>query len=361
MSIPKTMRAVVVYGPKDYRLEEKPVPKIGPEEILVKVLATGICASDVKTFYGFRVWGSEEIPPYIETPVIPGHEFVGEIVALGEGATEKHGVTIGDMVVSEQIIPCGQCKHCKSGRYWLCEPHFIYGFKKDKAEGSWAQYMKFPANSIVYKVPKDLKPEIAVTIEPLACAIHAVERADIKFGDIVVIGGMGPIGLFMLQAAKMKNPDMLIALDLNSQRLEVAKNLGADIALNPSTEDVTTKVMKLTDGYGCDVYIEASGANQSIRQGLQMIRKGGNLVIFGVYPDPISLDWSVVGDVKELNIFGAHLGPYCYPKAIKYLQNGKIKAEPIVTHKLPLEDYLKGIEMVHKGKESIKVVLLPNM
>ncbi|HEW93053.1 MAG TPA: erythritol/L-threitol dehydrogenase [Thermotogaceae bacterium] len=361
MGIPKMMKAVVVYGPKDYRFEERPVPEVGFGEVLVKVLATGICASDVKTFYGFRVWGSEEIPPYIETPVIPGHEFVGEVVALGENADEIHNVEIGDMVVSEQIIPCGKCKHCKSGRYWLCEPHHIYGFKKDKAEGSWAQYMKFPSNSIIYKVPRSIKPEYAATIEPLACAIHAVERANIDFGDVVVIGGMGPIGLFMLQAAKMKNPDLLIALDLNPHRLEIAKNLGADIAMNPSEEDVISKVIKLTDGYGCDVYIEASGANPSIKQGLQMVRKGGNLVIFGVYPGPTSLDWSVVGDVKELNIFGAHLGPYCYPKAIKYLQNGKIKAEPIVTHKLPLEEYLKGIEMVHEGKESIKVILLPNV
>ena len=360
VKIPKTMKAVVVYGPQDYRLEERPVPSIGPGEVLVKILATGICASDVKTFYGFRVWGSEDIPPYIETPVIPGHEFIGEVVALGEGAGEKFGIEIGDHAIAEQIVPCGKCMHCRNGRYWLCERHDIFGFKKGRAEGSWAQYMKYPAGAIVHKVPKDIKPEIAATVEPLACAIHAVERARIELGDVVVIGGMGPIGLFMLQIAKLKTPDVLIAIDPKPNRLKVAKELGADITMNPSEVDVVKEVLKLTNQYGCDIYIEASGAGESIKQGLRMVRKGGTVVIFGVYPGPTSVDWSVVGDVKELNIYGAHLGPYAYPKAIKYLKEGKIKAEPIVTHKFSLEDYMKGIEMVHEGKESIKVILLPN-
>ncbi|MCX7845971.1 MAG: alcohol dehydrogenase catalytic domain-containing protein [Dictyoglomaceae bacterium] len=353
------MKAVVVYGPFDYRLEERPIPKIGKEEVLVKVLATGICASDVKTYYGFRVWGTEDIPAYIQAPVIPGHEFVGEVVELGEGAKEKYGLDIEDMVVSEQIIPCGKCRFCKEGKYWMCQQHDIYGFIKEKAEGSWAQFMKYPANAINHKVPKSIKPEYAATIEPLACAIHAVERGNIQLGDVVVIAGMGPIGLFMLQVAKLKGPDLVIAIDLKSYRLEIAKKLGADIVINPLEEDAVQRVFNLTEGYGCDVYIEASGSKSAIIQGLKMIRRLGTFVEFGVHSEPVCVDWSVIGDVKELNIYGAHLGPYCYPKAIKYLEEGKVRADLIVTHTLPLENFKEGIELVHEGDKSLKVILIP--
>ncbi|WP_324716587.1 alcohol dehydrogenase catalytic domain-containing protein [Carboxydochorda subterranea] len=360
MASAKTMDAVVVHGPRDYRWESRPVPEVGPGEVLVKVLATGICASDVKTFYGARVWGSDDIPAYIEAPVIPGHEFIGQVVALGEGAGEKYGVQVGDLAVSEQIVPCGRCRFCRRGQYWMCQRHDIYGFKKDRAEGSWAQYMKYPANSLVYKVPSDMRPEVAATIEPLACAIHAVERGDIQLGDVVVIAGMGPIGLFMLQVARMKGPGLLIAVDPKPHRLEVARQLGADLVLDPAAEDAVKAVLDRTDGYGCDVYIEASGAGAAIPQGLQMLRRLGTFVEFSVHAGPVAVDWSVIGDVKELNVHGSHLGPYAYPKAIQYLHTGKVTADPIVTHRLPLRQYLQGIEMVHEGNESIKVVLIPD-
>ena len=116
MPLPKTMKAVVVHGIEDYRLEERPVPQVGPGEVLVRIRATGVCASDVKTYHGAdRVWGSEQIEPYIETPVTPGHEFVGEVAALGEGAEEKYGLALGDLAVSEQIVPCWQCRFCQRG------------------------------------------------------------------------------------------------------------------------------------------------------------------------------------------------------------------------------------------------------
>ncbi|MCS7222548.1 MAG: alcohol dehydrogenase catalytic domain-containing protein [Anaerolineae bacterium] len=359
MGIPKTMKAVRVHGIQDYRLEEVPVPPIGPGEVLIRVLATGICASDVKTFYGARVWGSEEIAPYIEVPVTPGHEFVGQVVALGEGAAEKYGLAIGDMAVSEQIVPCWQCRFCRRGQYWMCQRHDIYGFKKDRAEGAWAEYMRFPANAINHKVPSDLLPEHAALIEPLACAIHAVERGNIQLGDVVVIAGMGPIGLCMLQVAKQKGPGMLIALDAKPKRLMMAKELGADLAIDVTQGDAVQRVLDLTDGYGCDVYIEATGAGAAVAQGLQMIRRLGTFVEFSVHAGPVAVDWSIIGDVKELNIHGAHLGPYCYPLAIEYLRKGVVDGEALVTHRLPLDRFAEGLELAHCGDESIKVVLIP--
>jgi threonine dehydrogenase-like Zn-dependent dehydrogenase len=353
------MKAVRVHGIQDYRLEEVPVPQIGPGEVLIRVLATGICASDVKTFHGARVWGSEEIAPYIEVPVTPGHEFVGQVVALGEGAAEKYGLAIGDMAVSEQIVPCWQCRFCKRGQYWMCQRHDIYGFKKDRAEGAWAEYMRFPANAINHKVPSDLLPEHAALIEPLACAIHAVERGNIQLGDVVVIAGMGPIGLCMLQVAKQKGPGMLIALDAKPKRLAMAKELGADLAIDVTQGNAVQQVLDLTDGYGCDVYIEATGAGPAVAQGLQMIRRLGTFVEFSVHAGPVAVDWSIIGDVKELNIHGSHLGPYCYPLAIEYLRKGIVNGEALVTHRLPLNKFAEGLELAHRGDESIKVVLIP--
>jgi threonine dehydrogenase-like Zn-dependent dehydrogenase len=359
MPLPSTMLAVRVYGPQDYRLEEVPVPQIGPGEVLVKVLASGICASDVKTYHGARVWGSAEIAPYITVPVTPGHEFVGEVVALGEGAAEKYGLAVGDRAVSEQIVPCWQCRFCRRGQYWMCQRHDIYGFKKERAEGSWATYMRFPAGAINHKVPTDLPPHQAALIEPMACAIHAVERAEIQLGDVVAIAGMGPIGLGMLQVARLRGPGLLIALDMKPFRLELAKKLGADLAIDVSRGDAVQQVLDLTEGYGCDVYIEATGAGPAVNQGLQMLRRLGTFVEFSVHAGPVAVDWSIIGDVKELNIHGAHLGPYAYPLAIDYLRRGVIDGAALVTHRLPLERFAEGLEIAHQGDTSIKVVLEP--
>jgi threonine dehydrogenase-like Zn-dependent dehydrogenase len=360
MGLPKTMQAVRVYGIQDYRLEQVPVPEIGPGEVLARVLATGVCASDAKTHLGAaRVWGGDQMAPYIQTPVIPGHEFVAQVVALGDGAAEKYDLAVGDLTISEQIIPCWHCRFCRRGQYWMCQRHDIYGFIKDRAEGSWAEYMRFPAGALNYKVPADIQPVHAALVEPLACAIHAVERGDIQLGDVVVIAGMGPIGMCMLQIARLKHPGLLIALDLQADRLALARELGADLALNPREEDVVARVLELTGGYGCDVYIEASGAGAAVRQGLEMIRKLGTLVEFSVHGSPVSIDWSIIGDAKELNIHGAHLGPYCYPRAIQYIRDGTIAANKIVTHTLKLSEFERGLNLVHDQGDSLKVVLVP--
>ncbi len=240
----------------------------------------------------------------------------------------------------------------------MCQIHNIYGFRQ-KTFGAMAEYMKFPADALNYKVPKAVKPEEAVYIEPLACAIHATQRGDIEFGDTVVIAGCGPLGLGMVATAKLKNPGCLVAIDLKDFRLEVATQCGADVLLNPARVDVIDEVRKQTDGYGCDVYIEATGHPAAIDQGLHMIRKLGTFVEFSVMREPVMADWTIIGDTKELNIHGAHLGPYCYPLAIDMLAKKKIPVESIVTHQIPLEDYTEGFNLASSGKVSIKVMLVP--
>jgi threonine dehydrogenase-like Zn-dependent dehydrogenase len=358
--LPKTMQAVVCYGAGDYRLEAWQVPEPGPEEVVIRVKAAGICASDIKCYLGGPLfWGDEHREGYCQAPVIPGHEFVGEVVALGQGAGEKYGLALGDLAVSEQIVPCWQCRFCKRGQYWMCQlKHDVYGFRQ-RTFGAMAEYMRFPAEALNYKVPASIPIEHAVYIEPLACAIHAVQRGNIEFQDVVVIAGAGPLGLGMIASARLKHPRLLIALDLNDRRLEVAQACGADLGLNPSQVDVIDEVRKLTEGYGCDVYIEATGHPSAVEQGLHMIRKLGTFVEFSVMREPVTVDWTIIGDTKELNIHGAHLSPYCYPVAIDMLQKGLLPMEHIVTHQLPLASYQEGLDMVVSGERSIKVTLLP--
>ena len=367
------MKAVVCHGVRDYRLEERPVPKAGPGEVVIKVHDCGICASDIKCYTGAPLFWGDDVrngvspsccpataarPPYVDGPVVPGHEFTGEVVALGEGASDKHGVAMGDRVVAEQIVPCGQCRYCGTGLYWLCIQANIFGFKK-RVHGGMAEYMKLPANALVYKVPERVSPMHAALIEPLACALHAVERGEIKLGDVVVQVGCGTLGLCMVAAERLKNPGLLIALDLMDSRLDLAKRFGADLTFNPTKEDVVQRVRDATGGYGCDVLIEATGNAEAIAPALHMIRKMGTFVEFSVMRELTTVDWTIIGDGKELNIHGAHLGPYCFPIAIDYLNRGLFNLEPIVTHQFPLADFEKGLHAVEKPADSIKVLLKP--
>lgn len=359
ITLPRSMTVVMAHGPGDYRLEERPVPRAGPGEVVVKVKSTGICASDIKCYTGAPMfWGDKDREGYCQPPVTPGHEFVGEVVALGGGAGEQYGLAIGDHAISEQIVPCGQCRYCRRGQYWMCAVHDIYGFRQ-KTFGSWAEYMLFPAGALNYKVPKSIPLHHAVFIEPLACSIHAVERGEIQYQDTVVIAGCGPLGLGMVAAARLKGPACIIALDLNDDRLEVAKTCGADIGINPQKEDAVQKVRDLTEGYGCDVYIEATGAPAAVEQGLNMIRKLGTFVEFSVMREKVTVDWTIIGDSKELNIHGAHLGPYCYPVAIRMIEQKLLPMDQIVTHRLPLKEFQSGLDKVVSGLTSVKVTLEP--
>jgi len=353
------MRAVVTHGPHDYRLEETPVPTPGPGEVLTKVEACGVCASDVKCYKGADMfWGGGGQPRYVDAPVVAGHEFIGRVVALGPGAGERHGVAVGDRVISEQIVPCWECRYCRRGQYWMCEVHNIYGFQK-VVNGGMAEYMLYPAGALVYRVPDELPVELAVLVEPLSCSIHAVERGRIEFGDVVVISGAGPLGLGMVGAARLKNPGALVVLDMLDSRLELARRIGAGRTINPGKEDAVALVKEMTDGYGCDVYIEAASNPASVIQGLAMVRKLGRFVEFSVFNEAVTVDWSIIGDRKELDVYGAHLGPHAYPLAIDFLSRGKINMAGVVTHQLPLDEFQRGIDMVASGRDSIKVILRP--
>ena len=186
--------------------------------------------------------------------------------------------------------------------------------------------------------------EQALLIEPYGCSKHAVDRANITNEDVVVISGAGTLGLGMITYARMKNPKLLIALDMQEKRLKKAKEFGADLIFNPGTCDIDAEIKRITDSYGCDVYIEATGNPASVIQGLTIIRKLGRFVEFSVFGKETTVDWSIIGDRKELDILGSHLSPYAYPFVIENIMKGKLKTEGVVSSMFELEEWEKAFE-----------------
>lgn len=357
-----TMLAVVCHGPRDYRLERVPRPRAGPHELVIRVASCGICAGDCKCWAGApRFWGDPDKgrPAYVRPPVIAGHEFWGHVVEAGEGAQDHHGVQVGDRVIAEQIVPCHICRYCKTGFRWMCEVHDVYGFQGQVADGGMSEYMRLSARAVVHRIPESVAFEDAAITEPLSCAIHAVNRGDIQLDDVVVIAGAGTLGLLMTQVAQLKTPRKLVVIDLEDKRLALARRYGADVVINPAREDARTIVRALTGGYGCDVYIETTGVPAGVTQGLELIRKLGRFVEFSVFGRDTTVDWSIIGEEKELDLRGAHLSAYCYPVAIDLLARGLVTSEGIVTHRYALSEWDQAIGLAD-SMDSIKVLLLPH-
>lgn len=330
MEIPKTMKALVAYDKGDYRYEPAyPTPDCGDDDIIIKTEGCGICAGDLKCYQGNSTWGDETHKKWVRPPFMPGHEFLGHIVKMGINVSDYK---IGERIIAEQIVPCGKCKFCKTGRYWMCQPHATFGFQKEN-NGGMAEYVRYPKTAVIHRVPDDLPLEKALLIEPYSCSKHAVDRANMSVEDVVVISGAGTLGLGMVTYAHRIRPAKLVVLDMKDERLEKAKEFGADIVINPSKENAIEKISDLTDGYGCDIYIEATGHPSSVVQGLQVIRKLGTFVEFGVFAESTNVDWTLIGDNKELNVLGSHLSPYCYPYVIENIHNGNLKTDGIVSNR----------------------------
>ncbi|MDD3339825.1 MAG: alcohol dehydrogenase catalytic domain-containing protein [Lachnospiraceae bacterium] len=349
------MKAVVSYAPYDNRYEDYPKPVIGEGEILLKVKGCGICAGDVKAYHGgIRIWGTSEADRYIEAPCIGGHEFYGEVVELGAGVTEYE---IGDLLVSEQIVPCNECEYCKKGIYWMCTRSAVFGFKQ-YANGGFAEYIRLDKNCINHRVPKEFTPEQSVLIEPIACGMHAVERAQIQHSDVVVIAGLGAIGTSMVNIASLYLPKMVIGIDVRENRLEMGKKYGADVVLNPMTCNVAEEIKKLTGGLGCDVYIEASGSPKSVTQGMDSLKNLGRYVQMGVFAEEVKADWNTIGDGKELTIIGSHLSGLTYDSVINGIKSGEIKTEGLISHKFKLEDWEEAFKTT-ESPNAMKIMLEP--
>jgi len=354
-SIPKTMKALVAYSKDKYVFENAyPTPVCGDDDIIIKTEACGVCAGDIKCKSGAAMfWGDDIQPSWVKPPFIPGHEFFGRIVQKGKNVKEYE---LGDRIIADQIVPCGKCRFCKDGHYWMCQPHNIFGFQTEN-NGGMAEYVRYPKTCVISRIPDNMTVKQALLIEPYGCSKHAVDRANITNEDVVVIAGAGTLGLGMITYARMKNPKKLIVLDMIEKRLEKAKEFGADLVMNPKNTDIMKEIMNLTDGYGCDIYIEATGHPNSVIQGLSIIRKLGRFVEFSVFNASTTVDWSIIGDRKELDILGSHLSPYAYPFVIENIINGKLKTEGVVSKTFPIEQWEEAFEHATGKYGDFKVAL----
>ena len=351
-TLPKTMRAIRChgFGGQHKFHNDVPVPNPGPGQVLVKVNASGICAADRAMWTGNAPWG-------LSFPFTPGHEFTGTVVALGDGADVLHGLAVGERTVAELNVTHGDDFFRQRGLYHLTDTMDVMGATLD---GGWAEYMLYPENAVIYKVPDSLSNAAACYVEPLANAIHGVQRANIQFDDVVVVAGAGPIGMGMIQAARLKTPRKLILVNPGQAKRDAALNLGADLAFAPDDPALQETIMDLTAGRGCDVFLEASGRTEAFQLGLDLIRKAGTIVVFGVYKDKAKVDLNIFGEFKELNILGGHLAPFTYSTALDLMARGLIDGDICVTNSYELEDFKAALDSKPAdGELQIKVVFEP--
>jgi len=260
--------------------------------------------------------------------------------------------------VAELNVTHGNDFFRQRGLYHLTDTMDVLGATLD---GGWADYMIYPANAVVYRVPDAVSDAAACYVEPLANAIHGVQRADIQFDDVVVVAGAGPIGMGMVQAARLKTPRQLILVNPGKAKRDFALQNGADLAFAPDDPALKQAIGDLTGGRGCDVFLEASGQTSAFNMGLELIRKAGRLVVFGVYKSPATVDLNIFGEFKELDIRGGHLAPFTYGTTLDLLARGLINGAGCVTQTYDLAEYEAALDRTPvPGELQIKVAFAMN-
>ena len=337
------MKVAKWYNNQDIRIEEVPTPTPGPDEMLVKVISCGICGSDIVEWY--------RLP---RAPLVPGHEIGAEVVEVGK-AVKKFNP--GDRVFIAPKVPCMQCEYCKNGHYPACTSI------KERLPGGFAEYVLVP-NTLVangaYRLPDSISYDQSTFIEPLACVVRAQKLAGVQQGQALVVFGCGMSGLLHIKLAKASNCQV-IATDVNARRLELAAGLNADITID-ATENVAQRLLDANDRKA-DVVILCTSAMSAVDQAWKCVDKGGVIVFFAVPgPDkqitvPLNDFWT-----KEIQILTSY---YCGPPdildAIDLIESETVKVDDLITHRLPLKDITRGFELVLDGKESIKVIIKPNL
>jgi L-iditol 2-dehydrogenase len=342
------MKAALLYGVKDLRVEDVAVPVVGAGEVLVRVKGATTCGTDLKIFQRGYV---EKI---IKLPTIFGHEWAGEVVEVGEGLEWPRN---GMRVRAGNSAPCLHCAMCQMGKYNLCE-NMIWLW------GAYAEYVKVPARMVLVntqEIPSQISYLEAAITEPLACVLHGVEEAGVKLGDSVAIIGAGPIGLLHLLTVKKMGAEKTIVIDIVDERLKVAANLGAEETINGGREDVVEKVRQSTAGYGADVVIEAIGLPATWEQALKLARKGGVVLEFGGCPPGTEIKVNAEQvHYGELTVRGAfHTTPLHFRRALDLIASKTIDVRPLITREMRLDDIGKAFEVLSTSKKEIKIGIIP--
>ena len=339
------MRTAVYYNNNDVRLEERPVPKIGDGELLVKVIASGICGSDVMEWYRIK-----------KAPLVLGHELSGEVVEVGKGV-EKFKK--GDRVFVTHHVPCNPCHYCLIGHHSACDTLRTTNFEP----GGFAEYIRVPKINVdrgTFILPDEISYEEGTFIEPLACCFRGLRLSNFKAGQKVLVIGSGISGLLHIQLAKALGAGKIVATDISEYRLNAAKKFGADEIIN-AKEDVPKKLKEINKGFLADLVIICTAAEAAIQQGLQSIDRGGTVLLFApTNPDvktPISL-WDIWRNEVTLTTSYAASGQDI-AATIELMANKRVNLKEMITHRLSLADAGKGFKLVADAKESIKVIIEP--
>ncbi|MDI6654619.1 MAG: zinc-dependent dehydrogenase [Candidatus Hydrothermarchaeota archaeon] len=340
------MRIAMYYSNKDVRLEEMPMPKIGVGELLVKVMASGICGSDVMEWYRIK-----------RAPLVLGHEVTGVIVEAGEGV-ERY--KLGDRVFVSHHVPCNTCRYCLSCHHTACETLHKTNFYP----GGFAEYIRVPRINVergVYILPDEVSFEDGTFIEPLACVLHGQRLAHIKPGNSVLVLGSGISGLLHVQLARTLGAGRVIATDVNEYRLNAAKRFGADATIHAS-EDMPNKVRQVNENRLADVVIVCTSATPAFTQALQCVDRGGTIVFFaptqpGVSA-PVHVDEFWRSEITLMTSYGA--SPVDLATALELIRARNVRVHEMITHRLSLEEVALGFKLVADAKESIKVIIEPN-
>lgn len=321
------MRTAVLVEPTQFELEDRSRPSPGPDDVLVAVRDVGICGSDVHYYEHGRIGDY-----VVEDPLVLGHESAGEVVAVGENVTE---LKAGDRVALEPGVPCRRCAHCRRGNYHLCED--VQFMATPPHDGAFTEYVSWPAD-FAYELPDNVSTAAGALCEPLSVGIHACRRGSVGTGDTVLITGAGPIGLMVMEAARAAGATDILITDVVADKLDFAERRGADMTVDVSETDLEPAINDYTDGVGADVVVEASGAEPSIQSTIDVVRRGGTVVLVGLADEAeVPVDMLAVID-NEIDVHGSFRYKNTYHAAVALLADDEVDVEGIIDFESSLED-----------------------
>ncbi|MGH7834944.1 MAG: alcohol dehydrogenase catalytic domain-containing protein [Candidatus Binatia bacterium] len=339
------MRVAMYYNNRDVRLEEMPVPEVGPGELLVRIWASGICGSDLMEWYRVR-----------KAPLVLGHEVAGEVARVGEGIDSYRP---GDRLVVSHHVPCNQCRYCLSGHHSVCDTLRQTHFDP----GGFAEYVRVPKINVdlgTYLLPKEVSYEEGSFIEPLGCVVRAQRWARLQPGQTVLVIGSGISGLLHVQLARVNGAALVVATDINSFRLRAAEELGAHIALT-SDANLISQLKHVNEGRLADLVIVCTGAMPAVKQALQTVERGGTVLFFAPtasgtdVPIPLFEYWR-----NEITVTTSYAAsPIDMKQALEFIHARQVRVREMVTHRLRLAEAGRGFQLMENGRESIKVILEP--
>ncbi len=339
------MRVAVYYNNKDVRIEERPIPQISDDELLVKVMASGICGTDVMEWYRIK-----------KAPVVLGHEISGIVEKAGKNV---QNFKVGDRVFVSHHVPCMKCHYCLNNHHTACETLHKTNFDP----GGFSQYLRVPKINLefgTFKLPDNISFDEGTFIEPIGTVLRAQKIAGIKENHTLLIIGSGVSGLMHVKVAKLKNVKKIIAVDINEYRLNAAKRFDADYTINANA-NVTSKMKEINKNRLADIVIVCTGALKAAQQALTCVDKGGTILFFAVpRPDekleiPINDFWR--NEIKIMTSYGA--APNDLKESIKLISSKRLNLKEMITHKLRFDEIQKGFDLVAEARDSLKVVVYP--